>query len=161
MRNIFVGALLIAVLALFWGERSKSAQISRLKRDLQASKSIVSAVSLETQGKCSKQATIAFAEGGWKRNAFVDYTNHYNAALNKCFVEITDNNLIDGHPSHSTTLADAFEGKVYGTYTWINSQEKKWWEVSPVECTVTTISGEEKHCSSSDEFDALVKGYME
>jgi hypothetical protein len=118
-------------------------------------------VSLETQGKCSKQATIAFAEGGWNRSAFVDYTNHYNPALNKCFVEIINNDFVDGHPSHSTILVDAFEGKVYGNYVWINLRGKKWWEVSPVECSVTTFSGEEKHCSSSGEFDALVKDYMQ
>jgi len=38
-------------------------------------------------------------------------------------------------PSNSRTLSDAFEGKVYGNYFWINTQG--FWEVEPQECKVT------------------------
>jgi hypothetical protein len=161
MRTVLLGVLLIAVFVLWAAERSKSAEITKLEDSLRASKTKAETVSLEMQGKCAKQAAVSFTESGWKRTALVDYTNHYNAGLNKCFIEITSTEVERGTPSHSTILADAFEGNVYGRYLWINSQGKKWWEVSPTECTVTTVSGEEKSCSSSEEFDALLKVYMQ
>jgi hypothetical protein len=161
MGKVLSGVLLIIVLGLWAAERSKSAEIAKLEDNLRASKTMAETVSLEMQGKCAKQAAVSFAESGWKRTALVDYTNHYNAGLNKCFIEITSTEIEHGGPSHSTILADAFEGKVYGRYLWINSQGKKWWEVTPTECTVTTVSGDEKSCSSSEEFDALVKAYMQ
>jgi hypothetical protein len=161
MRTVILGVLLVAICALWASEHSKSAQIAKLENDLHAIKSTSAAANLETQGKCARQAQVAFTEAGWKRSASVDYTNHYNAELNKCFIEITNNEIEHGQPSRSILLADAFEEKEYGSYLWINSQGKKWWEVSPLECEVTLISGEKQHCASSEEFDKLVNTYMQ
>jgi hypothetical protein len=56
---------------------------------------------------------------------------------------------------------DAFEGKEYATYIWHIEKNKKYWEVPPFECKVTSISGGETECHSQAEFDELVKQYME
>lgn len=58
-------------------------------------------------------------------------------------------------------VMDAFESKVYANYVWSTRPGKKFWEVPPLECTVTLLSGEESTCHSSAEFDSLVKQYME
>src|SRR6266851_3062813 len=63
--------------------------------------------------------------------------------------------------SQAAFRRDGFEGKVYGSYMWRADKVKKYWEVPPIQCTVTLPSGEEKTCHSSDEFDSLVKEYME
>jgi len=76
-------------------------------------------------------------------------------------IENTDAKSSPGTIFTSKTLTDAFEGKVYGNYIWSTQKGKKYWEVPPLECKVTLPSGEEKACHSSDEFDELVKQYME
>jgi hypothetical protein len=61
-------------------------------------------------------------------------------------------------------VVDAFEGKVCASYMWNNNTKKKYWEVPPLKCSVTLLSGEEKLCDSEDGsegFNALVKQYME
>jgi hypothetical protein len=58
-------------------------------------------------------------------------------------------------------VSDAFEGKSYAEYAWKSEKGKKYWEVKPFVCKVTLPSGEKKDCASSDEFDDLVKVYME
>jgi hypothetical protein len=61
----------------------------------------------------------------------------------------------------SKNLSDAFEGKVYGSYVWVNTQHKKFWEVDPMECYVVSPTGERKECKSSDEYDSLSSAYLE
>jgi hypothetical protein len=48
-------------------------------------------------------------------------------------------------------------------YMWQSDKVKKYWEVAPVVCKVTTHSSEEKQCACtcSDEFEALIKQYTE
>jgi hypothetical protein len=160
MRALLIGVLLVAILALWRDEHAKSLEIAKLEADVHTAARATAESSLEMQGKCSRQAATAFSDAGWKRTAFVDYTNHYNASLNRCFLEITETKIDHGHPSNSIMLVDAFEEKVYGKYFWVNLQDKKFWEVAPLECSVTVPSGEEKTCTSSAEFDELAETYM-
>lgn len=116
---------------------------------------------LEFQKKCADQAAAVFKELGWNKKPWAVYSNHYQPTMNKCFVRI-ENTAIENHaPSTSINVSDAFEGKVYADYFWLNSEGKKYWEVKPFMCKVTLLSGEEKVCQSKEEFDELVKVYME
>ncbi len=83
--------------------------------------------------------------------------------MNKCFIEVESNDwkTAPGTVFTSRVVSDAFEGKVYAHYLWRSDKVKKYWEVPPLQCAVTLPSGEEKNCHSSDEFDALVKEYLE
>jgi hypothetical protein len=58
-------------------------------------------------------------------------------------------------------VRDAFEGKRYGTYVWHTETSKKYLVVPPFTCEVTLPTGEQKACHSMDEFEELVKVYME
>jgi hypothetical protein len=58
-------------------------------------------------------------------------------------------------------VLDANEGKDFATYLWHSDKVKKYWEVRPFDCTVTLPSGDKKTCTSSDEFDELVRAYMQ
>jgi hypothetical protein len=120
--------------------------------------------SLELQEKCSKQAEEQYAANGWKKEQMASYTNHYNEKMNKCFALIentTPAKPADGTFFTNKILFDAFEGKTYGEYDWRSDKVKKYWEVAPFNCKGTLPSGEEKVCHSSDEFDEIVKPYMQ
>lgn len=152
-----LGILLYSKNVLIASQRS---QIEDLKGKLD-SKSKVD--NIELQEKCSKQAQEAFRRDGFETKGLDWFTNHYSQKLNKCFVlyHTTDAKATPGTVLENDLLSDAFEGKVYGHYLWQSDKVKKSWEVPPIVCSVTNLSGEEQTCKSSDEFDALIRTYME
>ena len=125
--------------------------------------------SLQEQGLCAKQARVAFQD--WKGDAtdqklgtktvFQDYQNHFSPKFNRCFILI--DYMYQMGPEHvtSATLMDAFERRIYATYSWSTEKDKKFWEVAPTICELMPTSQQTKHCSSKDEFDAFVAAYME
>ena len=106
-------------------------------------------------------ANVMFKEESWDKKPFASYTNHYQHTTNKCFIQIENTEVTNNTPATSIVVSDAFEGKTYGEFMWINSQRKKYWEVKPFMCKVTLPSGEEKYCYSREEFEELVKVFME
>ena len=91
--------------------------------------------------------------------------NHYNAKLGKCFVLQYNFNAFapPGYKAISKRLHDAFEEDTsYADFYWVSEKGKDYSDVPPPEtCRVTVPSGGETICHSIDEFDALVKQYME
>ena len=121
-------------------------------------KSTEQAANLEYQTKCYEQAHKEFALYGWDKKPLTSYSNHYNEKLNKCFMKIEDDSI----PGFKTEiLSDAFEGATYATYMWQAKKGKKYWEVPPFMCDVKDLAGNKKVCNSSDEFDSLLKVYMD
>jgi len=92
-----------------------------------------------------------------------NFDNHYSAKVNKCFVRLTSmaSQVKPRVPTINRLVFDAFEGKVYASYMWMNDGGKKFWEVPPFDCTVTSLSGEKRLCKSAEEFDELIKQFME
>lgn len=121
------------------------------------------AAALDFQEKCARQAREEFRLYGWDKHTMAVVLNHYNAQLNKCFMEVqdTDTKSAPGQIVTSRNVLDAFEGKMYASYIWSTEKNKKYWEVPPLECKVTSLSGGEKVCRSSEEFDELVKQFMQ
>jgi hypothetical protein len=115
--------------------------------------------SLELQEKCAKQAQIYLSQ--FETRDVVETRNHFNVGLNKCFVETRAVKFEFGNHSETRVVNDAFEGKEYGLYMFVGEPKKPDYAVEPADCKVTAISGEEIVCHSSDEFDALVKKFME
>jgi subtilisin family serine protease len=157
MRHLLMAILVDSVLVLIFMLHSQSVAI----KALQATVAAPPAPSLELQGRCAKQAAEVFKQEGYGTEPLADFTNHYSGKMGRCFVVISNTKVTGNVSSADKSLSDAFEGKVYGSYTWINSQGKKYWEVAPSVCTVTLPSGEEKKCQSSEEWDELVKAYTE
>ena len=60
----------------------------------------------------------------------------------------------------SDVVYDAFGGRVYATYIWINSEGKKFWEVAPTECEIDIPGNPDQHCKSDTEFDELTEHYF-
>jgi hypothetical protein len=146
------------------GNGERIAQLEKQNRELTAKlEALGKSKTLDLQEQCAKQAEEVFKFGKWDKESLADYTNHYNATLNKCFIEIQSMDAKTAPPDIFTnkTVSDAFEGKGYGEYMWKSDRVKKYWEVPPLQCRVTLPSGEERFCHSSDEFDQLIKQYME
>lgn len=128
----------------------KIARLEKENRELSEKlEAVAKAANLVLQEKCANQASTDFRDWGWNKQPLAAYANHYHQKLNKCFIEIYNTNA----PSVSMSVSDAFEGKVYAEYFWINTQGKKYWEVRPQTCKVTLLSGTEKTCESQEEFE--------
>jgi hypothetical protein len=141
--------------------------LQREIRGLAVKDDSTSVASLDLQEKCAAQARKEYNASGWnntREHPTAGFTNHYNVKLGKCFMVVedtTDAKPRDGTVFTNKTVSDAFEGKSYAEYAWRSDKVKKYWEVKPFVCRVTLPSGEEKHCESSDEWEQLIKAYME
>jgi Tfp pilus assembly protein PilV len=166
MKNILLALLFVAVVVLgliTYSQRTvlrrEREQVRQLNAKLEESTS--KAATFDRQEKCAQQARAEYRSDGWEKRETAGFTDHFNSKLNKCFMEIEDTDVKQGTLITTRTLSDAFEGKVYANYIWSSDKKKKYWEVPPVQCKVTLPSGEKKLCHSSDEFDELIKVYME
>ena len=153
-----LGALFVVAFLLY---REHETTIA-LKNQLAAKKEESQQHSLDLQEKCADQARKEFALSGYKPKDLAGFENHYNQKLNKCFILYQATTPATGSTVFvNKTLNDAFEGKNYAQYAWKSDEHKKYWEVAPFVCQVTTPSSEEKFCHSTEEFEQLVKPYMQ
>ena len=111
----------------------------------------------ELQERCSKRAEELFRKEFSNETVSNYYTNHYNRKLNKCFILVTETSIHRdketreklGVSSTYKTLLDINENKLYGSF----------WKLSKGVLMDCEVLG--KHCNSENEWDSLVKPYME
>ena len=117
---------------------------------------------LAQQKMCDEKAKKKFSEDNPHPNPMTSYTSHYDAIANVCYVMVHHVSVLSsGKPVFSDVVYDAFEGRVYARYVWLNVENKKNSEVTPTECWVKPLGKTEKQpCSSSDEFEELVDKYF-
>ncbi len=159
MRNTILLVLAVGMLAyVAYSQRFVLQEQRRLTQQLNTTLSMDA--SLGRQERCAKQALEEFKAQGLEAHKGDDYANfsdHYNERLNKCFVQINYTNTANNAIFSSEEVLDAFEGKEYGH--WYQRMTQK--AIIPVECKVKLPSGEEKKCNSKEEFESMVKPYME
>jgi hypothetical protein len=167
MKNIAIALLVVSVGVLGVLAYSQAAalrqqreQVRQLNAKLEESAS--KSATFDRQEKCATQARVEFNSQG-KAGELSGFTNHYSEKLNRCFMVVQDTNskIARGHIIQTKFLFDAFEGKDYGQFFWKSDGTKKYSEVLPFVCEVTLPSGEKRICHSSDEFEELIKFYME
>ena len=137
--------------------REQRQQIQALTAKLD---SALNVPSLDLQEKCAKQASEEFNLEGGNQKEGGSFLSHYDGKLKKCFVETLDAGVdkIFHKPEVNRLVTDAFEGRIYAQYSWMNLKDEKYWDVAPSICKVTfPASGEQRTCHSSKEFDSLVK----
>jgi hypothetical protein len=135
----------------------------RQVQQLAAKLALMSATNtLDFQEKCARQAREEFRLYGWDKHPMAFVLNHYDAKLNRCFMEVrdTDARSVPGTILTSETVLDAFEGKLYASYAWSAEKNKRYQYAPLLDCEVTSLSGEKTVCHSSEEFDELVKQFM-
>ena len=94
----------------------------------------------ELQDKCKKSSEELFNRE-WKNIEHSSYQNHYNKKLNKCFI------VVKHFDANEVYLYDVNENNIYGGFQKYENSTK---------CYVL-----EKKCNSEEEWDKLVKPYME
>jgi hypothetical protein len=109
---------------------------------------------LDQQDKCANRAFWAFENWGYKAKENADFVGHYNAALDRCFIQ-TQNTGVNGE-FFWRELFDAYSGEQYGQY----GLQRKNREVPLIDCHVILPSGETQSCQSDDEFKKLARVYM-
>jgi hypothetical protein len=118
------------------------------------------AIVYKLQQTCSADAQTRFDKGGWDLPAYkfrTRFTSHYNDKLNKCFMEVrVDNNLSSKGRYANMFVSDVLEDKDYADYAGPGPGS-----VEPAACNVTSHSGDVKKCHSEEEFENLVRYYME
>jgi hypothetical protein len=159
-RSTLFGVLLLIATGCDTPER-----ITRLEKQNQELRAEVdkirSASDYDLQAKCSRDAKGWFKEN-WtpdKATILLDFTNHYNKSLNKCFI------LVEYHYSEGSSgswvndmmLWDVYENSKYG-----NVNVNHFVSSKPGSETEDRIYGCElgKKCKTVEEFNELVRPYM-
>jgi hypothetical protein len=164
-------ALLVGALAVSFVACDTSDRLARLEKQNQELQAQVqkgnAAADLDLQAKCSRDARAWFTENWLPRDKdtiLLDFTNHYNKKLNKCFilVEYHYDSKFAGAGGTSWTndmlLTDVYENSKYGRF---DENHYTYWKP-----TVTTndevISCEllDQKCKTIEEFNGLLRPYM-
>jgi hypothetical protein len=111
---------------------------------------------------CAERAKIASDE--WypheKNDLGFEYTSHFDSKVNICYLLVHSMTVSKGDSTESEIVVDAYEGREYASYIWINTEKKNYWEVAPTDCHVKPRSDEPITCHSYDEFGALIDRYF-
>lgn len=116
--------------------------------------------SLQEQAICAAQAERSFKNDGYKKDDpanFAVFVSHYDAANQICFMGIESHRASGKELWTYRFVNDATGGQSYATYSWHTVEGRKYWEVPPFDCHITTISGERIDCKDDDEFDQLAR----
>lgn len=117
-------------------------------------------IHVDAKRRCAEQAREQFRRAGWDLDPRASFSHRYNAALQRCFIEF-DLVIADGkgRADLMRSIADA-EGRDYADYVQVIRRDDKPTDVSPTVCEVFLPSGEEMDCTSQEQFNEFIKGYM-
>ena len=115
------------------------------------------AASLAQQKMCDEQAGKKFRENG--PGTYDSYTSHYDPTVNVCYVRV-DSLPAGKFPVISDVVYDAFGGRIYANFMWINSRNKPAFEVAPSQCEIHIPGRPDQACKTAEEFDELTEKYF-
>lgn len=147
MKHALAGVLILTFGGLLGGCDTRRTSAS--KKENQA----VQIYDLES--KCAKDAKDYFS-ANWRTDdttAGLDYTNHYNRALNKCFVLVRRQTFINPKEewNRDVTLADVHERVNYGEFL----ENHAGTSTRLAACAVGGAS-----CAAEQDFETRIKPYM-
>jgi hypothetical protein len=154
----------VTVLAAGCGDGQRIAQLEKQNEEFKAQLARnQAATEFDLQAKCSKDSKAWFSESfsNDKDTVILDYSNHYNKEQNKCFtvVEWHYKSALFGEGSwvNHMSLWDVYENTKYGEFV-----EDHIISFKPVSTRtqVDTCNVLDKKCASGDEFNNLVRPYM-
>lgn len=165
MRGMRTLPIALFVIFLFIIGCDSAERIDRLEKqndELQSQlKKIQAASDYDLQAKCSRDAKSWFGEN-WARDkntTLLDFTNHYNKALNKCFILVEYHYTLDNSGSWTgdITLWDVYENSKYATFS-----EQHFISFKPPETRDEVIGCEMlgTKCKSAEEFNNGWRPYM-
>lgn len=159
MRYIIL-LLLAATVGLGVLAGQQAATIKEQQGQLAAASDRRKAELLAMQTQCANQAKLTYSELGYKPKDRAYYRNHFNSRLNKCML------YTESQPSDETgswdnkALIDVAENNELGSLAWLRFPQSGKSE-PPYLCHVQSDSAVRQSCKSDDEYEKLVKAYME
>jgi hypothetical protein len=170
MARLHVMFLGLILLPMFGCDADKIAQLEKQNEELKAQMAKQNAAAdFDLQAKCSTAARTWF-NGNWastsrdKDTILLDFTNHYNAKQNRCFilVEYHYNSKLANAGGTSWTndriLTDVYENAKYADFTENHVTNLK--PTLRVGDEVITCEVQGNKCKTQDEFDRLISPYM-
>lgn len=117
---------------------------------------------MDFQAKCSKDARVWFNEN-WQRDkttTYLDFENHYNKKLGKCFIFVQWNYNDDAGPSwySDSLLANIYENAKVANFHVYHEYNRDPGVASSDRMVSCHING--VNCKSSDEFEKTMRPYM-
>jgi hypothetical protein len=117
----------------------------------------------DLQAKCAKDARQWFDQN-WSRDKdtlFLDFTNHYNKRMNKCFIDVEYHFSGTAFAwTNEIMIYDIYENTQYGKLSQGHVTMKIKGEPQEVE-RISTCEVKGKKCTSLDEFNNLAGQFME
>ena len=163
-RSVLLASLVLLGLATACDTSDRIGRLEKQNQELQAEiKKGQATADYDLQAKCSKDARVWFNEN-WKRDKdtlLLDFTNHYNKELNKCFlvVEYHYRLGLEGTWVNDVELYDVYENSKVGTFGEDHIVSKKpAFETRDVmvDCELFDV----RKCKTLEEFNGLVRPYM-
>jgi outer membrane murein-binding lipoprotein Lpp len=160
-RLIVIGAVFL--LAAGCGQNEKIAELEKQNEELKAEVEKNDATAdYDLQAKCSTDAKSWFNDN-WSRDkdtTFLDFTNHYNKSLNKCFISVEYHFSLpaDAGWENDVTFWDVYENAKYGDFS-----EEHFIYFKPTPRTydkVTMCYVADKKCAAAGEYNDLLRPYM-
>ena len=159
---------LLACCALLAGcDADRTAKLEKENAELKAkidNQSLV--VEYDLQAKCSKDARAWF-NGNWSRDKdkiLLDFTNHYDAKLNKCFILVEYHHKSDfaGPGGNSWTnemsLTDVYQNAKLAYFA--ENHITNWKPEFSLRNKVISCNVLDKECKTGEEFNNFVSRYM-
>ena len=146
-------------------DSDRIARLEKQNQELQDQlKKQQTSANLELQSKCSHDAKTWFNEN-WNRRdkdtTLLDFTNHYNKEMNKCFIVVEYHYSIgDGRGSwmNDMTMWDVYENARYAQFSESHIMAKDFLKVSDDVISCDPPSGNK--CKSIQEFNNAISSYM-
>jgi hypothetical protein len=152
---IAFGAVLL--MAMGCAQDEKIANLERQNQELKAEVEKNHATAdYDLQAKCSRDAKTWFNEN-WSRDKdtlLLDFTNHYNKSMNKCFILVEYNYSIGANGSwvSSSQLSDVYENSKFATFAEHHS--------ASTDDRVNICELSDKKCKTPEEFNDFVRPYL-
>ena len=161
MRMIASAAVLLMAVAC--GQDEKIANLEKQNQELKAEMEKSRATAdYDLQAKCSRDARGWFNEN-WSRDkdtSLLNFSNHYNKSLNKCFILVEYHYMVDANGSwvNDISLWDVYENSRYGTFVERHSISFK--PTVSTDDSVMTCELATQKCKTAEEFNGLVRPYL-
>jgi hypothetical protein len=162
--RIVLSVIIVSVVLMGCNREDRITQLEKRTQDLEEQIKKDNVVSqYDLAEKCSRSAKEWFKEN-WQSDqdtALLDYTNHYNKTMNKCFISVEYHyNFSKNDPSwmNDISLWDVNENSKYGDF----SEEHRISFTPGSEPTTTVESCEVTgtKCKTLDEYNGLVESYL-
>jgi hypothetical protein len=163
MRHVRLFVSAVFVLSAVGCDRDRIGTLEKQVKDLhEQSAKQRAAADFDLQERCARDSKAWFKEN-WTRDkdtALLDYTDHYNKSMNKCFILVEFHYSMGTGPSwvNDISLWDVNENSKYGDINvshYIYSKPEMKNEDSVGGCTML-----DKKCKTLDEFNQLASSYM-